>query len=251
MSGATDRPSLPTGLLASGAGALFGGLATLRGTRAVHPQGVVFAATVALRDGPGLALVPAFGPPRTVPALVRLSRGFGLPRRLPDPLGIAVRLPDLHGPGRHQDLLMVSSLGDGLGLLALVPARRFSWATYSGVMPYRSAGRLVVPGARGAGAAADDGTDALAAARRAAVSGRLRFALAVAPLGGRLQPLGELRVGPPLPAADAALLRFDPLTGGDAFVPAAGPLNAIRRVAYAASRRRGPDAGRGAVSGGP
>jgi hypothetical protein len=54
-------------------------------------------------------------------AVVRFSRGGGLPEPLPDALGVAVRLPDAYGPGRTQDFLVTSSAD----LPLLFPGRSF------------------------------------------------------------------------------------------------------------------------------
>jgi hypothetical protein len=54
-------------------------------------------------------------------AVVRFSRGGGLPEPLPDALGVAVRLPDAYGPGRAQDFLVTSSAD----LPLLFPGRSF------------------------------------------------------------------------------------------------------------------------------
>ena len=42
-------------------------------------------------------------------AVVRFSRSVGLPRPLPDLLGMSIRVPDAYGDARHQDLLLVTS----------------------------------------------------------------------------------------------------------------------------------------------
>lgn len=247
-------------MLSTLAAGVFGAVARVRGDRAAHPQGVAFEGTLELRDGPGLALMaPPLATARTLPALVRLSRGVGLPPRLPDVLGVAVRLPDVNGPGRPLDLLLASSLGGPGGYHLLMVARSFGWRWYSSLIPYRVGGRLTVlgalaahgdgrpragGGARGRRGLGGDGAgldrsapDALAAARDAALAGRLRFALAVATPLRPLVPFGELRVGPPLPAAQAAALRFDPTNTGGEIALAGGPLDAARAGAYRASQR--------------
>ena len=78
-------------------GALFRKLADLRDAKALHPKGTVHEATVVVHGGP----LPV-GEHR---AIVRLSRGLGLPDALPDVVGLAIRLVDL-----DQDLLL-SGLG--------------------------------------------------------------------------------------------------------------------------------------------
>lgn len=77
--------------------AAFRRLAQLRDAKALHPKGTVHEATVHVTGGP----LP-LGEHR---AIVRLSRGLGLPDALPDVVGLAIRLVDL-----DQDLLL-SGLG--------------------------------------------------------------------------------------------------------------------------------------------
>lgn len=250
----SDRLSTGTGDRASGDGVaavgagIFGAVARLRGDRALHPQGIAFSGSLELRDGPGLALLASpLDSARTLPATVRLSRGIGLPARLPDFLGVAVRLPDLRGPGEPLDLLMTSSLGGHGGYHLLMAARSFGWRWYSSVIPYRIGGRLVVIGALAdhAGGGRDDdlaaldrrAPDALRAACAAAIAGTLRFSLAIAAPPRPFVPFGELRVGPPLPAEQAAALRLDPANCGGEIELAGGPLNPLRAGAYRASRR--------------
>ncbi len=80
----------------------------LRGERAIHPRGRAFSGTVVLTGGAGTgaALLDTAG---TYDAVVRFSRSAGLPPRLPDVYGLAVRLVDAHGPGASQDLLLDST----------------------------------------------------------------------------------------------------------------------------------------------
>lgn len=231
--------------LSAGAAGVFGALARARGDRAVHPRGIAFAGTLELREGAGLALMaPPLASARTLPALVRLSRGIGLPPRLPDVLGLAIRLPDLLGPDRPLDLLLASSLGGPGGYHLPTAARGFGWRWYSSLIPYRIGGRLAVLGARAAHGDGEDpgepdprAPDGLRAARAAALAGRLRFALTVAAPPRPMVPFGELQVGPPLPAAQGAALRFDPDSTGGAIALAGGPLDPLRAGAYRASRR--------------
>ena len=214
-------------LLRRAAGALFGSLARLRGDRAFHPRGEAFEAQLELRAGGGLALMapPLDRAGATFPALVRLSRAVGLPPQLPDVLGVAVRVTGLGGFGGPLDLLLASSLAGRGGYHLLMPARDFGWSWYSSVLPYRVGGRLVVLGAL---------------AQKPGAEGGRRFALAVAPIGGRLIPFADLRLGPPLAPREADALRFDPTNVAGQIKLAGGLLDPIRASAYEASRRAAP-----------
>jgi hypothetical protein len=211
--------------LSAATAGVFATLAKLRRARGVHPHGIGFGGVLTLQTGPGLDLIPGLGAPRSVPAVLRLSRSFGLPRPLPDLLGVAVKLPDMHGPGHDQDFLLVSALDGRLSKYVPLPAPRYSWRAYSSLIPYRSDGRLVLPGAL-----------------HAAEHGDLRFRLAVAPALGRFTSFGEIRVTHRLPQSEVQALRFNPFHTAQSLTPAGGPLNAMRRAAYPASQRARRDA---------
>jgi hypothetical protein len=183
-------------------------------------------------------------------AVVRLSRAAGLPEPLPDGLGLALRLPDAHGPGRHQDVLVTSTrAGAVVQHLPLLTGHGFLGTAYSSLVPYRLAGRVRLLGARPApGAAAPPGPD-IAAARAAARDGRLRFELCAATARGTWWPLGELVLHDELSAAEAEALAFDPLNTGGGITPCR-PLAGIRGAAYAASRAARPRSGPAAASAG-
>src|SRR4051794_8915935 len=93
------------------AGAAMAALAAARRGKAVHPQGEVFRARLLV---PGATVAPAgstlLSQPGEHAAIVRFSRSLGVPRPLPDLLGLSLRVLDAYGPERHQDVLMVSSV---------------------------------------------------------------------------------------------------------------------------------------------
>ena len=84
---------------APAAAAGFYALAVLRRRRSLHPTGVGYQGEL-LVGNDGRVGVPLFRPGAAHTALLRFSRGAGLPEPLPDALGVAVKLPDAHGPGR-------------------------------------------------------------------------------------------------------------------------------------------------------
>lgn len=195
---------IPRGLMAA---------SRLRGTKAFHPRGVVHDATLVV-TGDDRAPAPWLRAPRSYEAVVRLSRGVGLPRPLPDVLGLAIRVLDAHGAGSHQDVLLVTS-GDGPVLQhLLLPALRFDTLPYSSVAPYRTPSGLVLLGAR---------------AERPE-----HYRLGWAALGGRLRPFGDLRLGARQADAENAL-RFSVANCGGGLEPATW-INRIRPAAYRGSQ---------------
>jgi hypothetical protein len=111
----------------------------LRGTRMVHPQGIVVPARWRI-DGDcelvrgAAALAPGFAHD----AVVRCSRGAGLPERLPDIIGFAVRLPGAYGAGRHQDVLLCTSARPPLLRNLFLPTAGWFASQASTVLPYRT-----------------------------------------------------------------------------------------------------------------
>src|SRR5947208_16983749 len=86
-------------------------VAAARRGKAVHPHGAVHRATLRV---PGDSAAPRgarlLREPGEHLAIARFSRSVGLPRPLPDLLGLSIRVIDAYGPGRHQDLLLVTSI---------------------------------------------------------------------------------------------------------------------------------------------
>lgn len=196
-------------------GSVLAGASALRRTKAVHPRGTVREATLEITGAPaapsGSLLLREPGDHR---ALVRFSRSLGLPHPLPDLLGMAVRVLDAYGPGRHQDLLFISSADAPVLHHLFVPARHIRQRPYSSSLPYAAGEDRFLLGAVAAGE---------------------HFDLAVAPLEGRFTPVGRIRLGATLPPS-ANELRFNVRkhTGGG--LEPAGLLNRMRDLAYPMSQ---------------
>ncbi len=69
--------------------------------------------------------------------LGRVSKGVGLPGALPDIAGLAWRMRSRSATPTPWDVLLASSLGGGLGRVALAPVRTWTGATFSSLMPFR------------------------------------------------------------------------------------------------------------------
>ena len=223
-------------LLGHGLGAVLACIAGLRGGKAVHPSGVVYRAQL-ITDGAGGASRGStlLDEPATWDAIVRFSRSLGLPRPLPDLLGVSLRVLDAYGEGRHQDVLMVSSVDLPVLHHIFVPAGDVQQRSYSSSLPYRAGDESfllgVTPDRRSPRPAGGDEFDRL---DRAAATGRLEFGFAVATLGGRFRRVGTLRVGERLPDTLDAL-RFNPFNCGGGLEPV-GWLNRLRDYAYPLSQ---------------
>jgi hypothetical protein len=233
---ASGRGGLAGDIAGATIGAALAGVAAVRRGKALHPAGVVYGARVSV-DGaayaPRARLLCERGEHE---AVVRFSRSIGLPRPLPDLLGMSIRVPDAYGLGRHQDLLLVSSADLPVLHHIFLPAGDVWQRPYSSSLPYRTNGERFLVGALAhPDSPRPDGSDEFARLDAAAATGRLRFQLAVASLGGRFRPVADLRIGTRLPD-DLDALRFNPWNTGADLEPA-GWLNRARLHAYELSQR--------------
>jgi len=213
-------------------GVVFSGIAKLQHGRAFHPRGMTFEASVRPADAAGgAAVLPTGGGV----ALVRLSRAVSLPERVPDVHGLAFRLPDVYGPGRHQDVLL-STAGEQPGLRhVLMPATGVDRRRYSSLLPYRHHGRLLLLGARYAGARRGAPLQ-ISDLETAAAAGELVFEVAVTEVRGAWRTVAWLTLERRVPAEASRRLRFHPWnTSVD--LRLVGPMSALRAPAYEASQR--------------
>lgn len=167
-----------------------------------------------------------------------------MPEPLPDALGIAIKLPDVYGPGVGQDLLLTSSIDRPLLRRLLFPTRSFVHGAFSTALPYDLGSErvvlLLVPTPVSAGpSTGGEGHHHVGGALaelRAVVASGLELEPRTARSFGRSQPLATVTVGPPLSADQTEALRFNPWTTGPGIHPS-GWLNVLRDAAYQASQR--------------
>ena len=212
----------PPRVIAAPVGAAFAAVSALRSARALHPHGVVLEAEVEIDAPLG---VPAgesiFSRAGSYDAVVRLSRGAGLPHPLPDIHGCALRLVDVYGAGRHQDFLLASSVAGPVLHHLLVPTRGFWSRPYSSALLYAVDGRLRVVGAL---------------PLRGGPGGGNRLTLELGQPLGRWQRVGEIRLGEPVPLQEGERIRFHPWNTGSGIRPW-GPFIRLRDPAYRGSQR--------------
>jgi hypothetical protein len=239
------RPSTPNavrkGILGEAAGlsicALLAALAVVRRGKAFHPDGVVYDARLAVTGDPkapqAAGLLSRQGEHA---AIARFSRAVGMPRPIPDLLGLSLRAPAAYGSGRHQDFLLVTSADYPLLHHIFLPARDAQQRPYTSALPYRAEDDLFLVGAvPRRDSPRPDGRDEFERLQAAASTGRLAFDVAVASIGGRFRPVGTLHIGRRLPH-DLDALRFNPWNTGGGMEPA-GWLNGARDRAYKLSQR--------------
>jgi hypothetical protein len=219
-----------------GIGGLLAGIAAARSGKAVHPHGVVHEARLVVDGSPAAPpCAELLHTPADHMAIMRFSRSLGLPRPLPDLLGISLRVIDAYGADRHQDVLTVSSVDLPVLHHGFLPARDVQQRPYSSSLPYRAGDRTfllgIVPDST---SPRTDGETELERLASAAATGRLTFTLAVAPVNGRFRHVGTLHVGTRLSDSLDAL-RFSPFNCGGGLEPA-GLLNRLRDYAYPLSQ---------------
>jgi hypothetical protein len=220
-------------LLAAVGSAVVRGASLVRGERIIHSKGTTVAARLQVPGGAGLG-VPLLDQPGSHEALARFSRSLGLPSRLPDVLGLAVRVLDAHGPGAHQDLLLDATLSLPLARRLPLPQYDFLGSVYSSLTDYELGGVRHLLGVLPDDAAPPTRTPSELAGR--GDGARLRLALATGAASWR--ELAVLELGRPVPAGRE--VRFSPdVTGGG--IRPAGWLQDLRRDAYRSSHV-GPDA---------
>ena len=214
-----------TPALQAAAAATFGALALARRARALHPKGASFHATFRpLGVSPtGLELFDAGA---EHPALVRFSRGIGLGERLPDLLGLAVKVlevGELHG---EQDLLLTTAGTAPVARHVFRPTRRFASGMFSSVLPFDVAGRARVLGA------------VVEQEPRPGTRVVLRLAQPEGPWGD----VAEVVLGTPLDTVQDGRLRFNVTQAAGGIRPL-GLLNRLRGPAYEASQAIEPAPG--------
>jgi hypothetical protein len=222
--------------LARAAGRLVGvplaAVARLRSGKPMHPRGAVFDAVLQRHGsaaGETTCGVPWLDAAATEVAVVRLSRGAGLPDPLPDLLGLAVRLPS--AAGTPIDLLL-STTGRGPVTRLLPVPRRDSAAVYSSIMGYRSdAGTLRI-----AALPEDDDVPSEPAPLAETVAREgLSFTLAAARGRGPWVRFGRLVLGEPADPLDPGI-RFDAVLNPPPGLVPDGPMARFRAPAYARAR---------------
>jgi hypothetical protein len=195
---------------------VFAALAAWRDRRALHPKGVTRAGRARLTAS-GRSLADRV----TVAAVVRSSRGAGLPAGLPDVNGVAIRLVDADGPGRHRDLLFSTASRSRPWLPR--PAMAYGGPCFSSILPFDFEDRRVVLTAEVSPGGLRFGDVARAPDVEIAVFARDRRGAT---------RLVDVEVGAPI---DGTPIRFDPGGGGAPLVPR-GALNALRVPAYRGSQ---------------
>jgi len=187
--------------------------ARLRSAKAVHTVGTVVAADVVrhgLHPGTGVAWIDEAGVDR---AVVRFSRGAGLPAPLPDVLGIAVRVSS--PAGDPWDLLLASSADRWPARRFPLPSAHWRRPTYSSISAFRTARGLLVVGSRWR-----DG----------------RFLLAVAEPRGPWRPFAELRLLDDPSTAPEQVITYDPVLHPFPGLEMPVGWQHVREAAYAGSR---------------
>ncbi|MFC8195234.1 phosphodiesterase [Streptomyces sp. NPDC060006] len=212
-------------------------LARARRAPALHPSGLTCTAELeVVDDGVGLWGVPWLDAPGRYATTVRLSRAAGLPGRLPDGLGLALRAERVAGPDQPLDLLLTSS---GRGRVSRhVPRARADamGGPYSSLLPYRVGGRSCVLAAFPRPARQGPVHGDPAALREALADGPLVFDLRAQASGQTWRTFAVLTVSAALAVPQEESPGFDIYAHSTRGFRPGGALAATRRAAYRGSR---------------
>ncbi|MET9800885.1 phosphodiesterase [Streptomyces sp. NPDC006368] len=230
-------------------------LARRRSAPALHPQGLTCGGTLEVPGSPDRRWGAGWlDRPGSYEVTVRWSRALGLPGRLPDGLGLALRVPDAGGPGAALDLLLTSSRPGRLGRHLPLLRRDALAGPYSSLLSYRAGDRERVVAAfpvRGAHGRVPGGLPAL---RQALEREPVRFHLCTAAADEPWRAVATLTIGPPGPAPEHSTVSYDPYVHRLPDFHPTARLSRLRAAAYSGSRRgrAAPDPdGDGGVTGEP
>jgi hypothetical protein len=180
----------------------------VRGARVIHGRGRTVAGRLRMTGGDyGAVLLDTEA---EYDVVVRLSRSAGLPAPLPDVHGLAIRVPDVYGPGRHQDILLDSTVS--LPLLRRWPVPAMRPRLYGSLLSLEIGGSRRLLGARRDG-------DCLE--------------LLVASPYGVWEAVGQLELGTDV--SHGRSIRFNVWNTGGGIRPV-GAIQEWRRQSYEASR---------------
>jgi hypothetical protein len=203
--------------------------AALRHRRLFHPNGVMAEGILERLAPPDEGL-----PMQSCDVIGRVSKGIGLPGALPDIAGLAWRIPppqDLRSCGPW-DVLLASTVARSR--LVLAPARSWSGATFSSLMPLRFNGGIWWVRARLVTKIDEPGLS-LDTIRNQIDSGEIAFDVEQAKGTGSFRPLSRLTLRHLDPSRDD--VAFDPVLHCDEDVELLpGWLANFRRAAYRRSR---------------
>lgn len=196
-------------------GDVFGTVAKIRHGKPLHPRGIVYDAVLRRTGSPEPWDAEWLDTPGEDHGLVRLSRSVGLPRPLPDVLGLALTFSGPNGE-RHDLLLATTGLQPG-ARFALLPRRDPFAAPYGSLFPYRTPRGLVL--------------------LAAVPTSRTEFRLLAAAPAGRWRQFATLELtGRTGPEPDQPI-RFDPVLHLLPGLTWPSALARMREPAYAAARR--------------
>ncbi|CAM5654759.1 hypothetical protein SALBM135S_00757 [Streptomyces alboniger] len=210
-------------------------LARRRAAPALHPSGVSCEGTLAVRPAGGAWGEPWLDEPGEYRVQLRWSRGAGLPGRLPDALGLALRVQDAGGPDRPLDVLLTTSGGGRATRHLPLPRLDATGGPYSTLIAYHIGSRrgLLIAHPAGASPHVPSGLTAL---RTALERAPLTFHLCAALPGRAWWPLATLTTGTPLDLPPGATLSYDPYLHALPGLRPTDRFSALRGAAYAASR---------------
>lgn len=188
-------------------------------TKPLHPRGDVVTGRLTRTGGDERSGVDWLDSEGSDEVQVRVSRAIGLPERLPDVHGLALRVPV---DGRHADLLLASTGVGRATRFVLVPSRDLGNRPLTTLLPYRTPAGPLFVGCRPIG----EVTEGQSAPRTFALLWSRRFGIWVE--FARLE-LSETSGPDPT-------ISFDPVANQLPGLPPYGWVQRLREPAYRAAR---------------
>ncbi|MDN3297901.1 phosphodiesterase [Streptomyces ficellus] len=213
-------------------------IARRRAAPALHPHGVTCVGVLDVPGGeePGGPWgVPFLDRPGLYDVTVRWSRAAGLPRGLPDALGLALRVEDAGGRGAPLDLLLTSSGSSRLGRHVPRPRYDALAGPYSTLLSYRVGGQERVIAAFPADARRSLQGD-LAALRQELGREPVSFELRAAGGGEPWRAFATLTAESPQPYPERTTPTYDPYTHSLPGLRPTDRLRGLRAASYSGSR---------------
>ncbi|MFI8304730.1 phosphodiesterase [Streptomyces sp. NPDC085927] len=213
-------------------------LARWRAAPALHPHGVLCSGTLDVPGRKGVGWnVPWLDRPGSYGVTVRWSRALGLPRRLPDGLGLAVRVRDADGPGNALDLLFTSSGSGRLGRHLPLPRPAALTGPYSTLLSYRVGERERVLAAFPVPDPSGPPEDTLPTLWQELARRPVRFDLRAAAAGEPWRTFASLALEAVHATPTTSTVSYDPYAHALPGLRPTGRLRGLRIAAYAGSRR--------------
>lgn len=169
--------------------------------------------------------------------IIRFSRGITHDSKLPDVLGVAIRLQDYYGKEEHQDILFLSTGSSSLGRHIPFPTTTFCKTLFTTILPYQVGQKRLLVGLT-ISSDANKSAEALPlrSIQKSIEHGSVRCTVAISTTKDTWQPIATVVAQKKLSQTESDNLKFNPWNTGKSFRPF-GYIHGLRREIYNQSQR--------------